>query len=68
MASEDKKQRHEEKSANYDRIERSYGSFCRNFRLPEEVETEKAAGGFFHRYPHSPFVHLPFPFHFSFHS
>ena len=31
----------EEKDENFHRIERSYGSFYRSFRLPSEVDAEK---------------------------
>jgi len=37
----EKKQEKEEKDANYHRIERSYGSFCRSFTLPTSVKTDK---------------------------
>ena len=37
----EKKQEKEEKDANYHRIERSYGSFCRSLMLPTSVETDK---------------------------
>ena len=37
----EKKQEKEEKEANYHRIERSYGSFCRSFQLPTSVKTDK---------------------------
>lgn len=37
----EKKQEKEERDANYHRIERSYGSFCRSFTLPTSVETDK---------------------------
>ena len=31
----------EDKKSNYHRIERSYGSFTRSFRLPDTVDSEK---------------------------
>ena len=34
------KQEKEERDANYHRIERSYGSFCRSFQLPTSVKTD----------------------------
>jgi HSP20 family protein len=37
----EKKQEKEEKDANYHRIERSYGSFCRSFTLPTAVKADK---------------------------
>ncbi len=37
----EKKQEKEERDANYHRIERSYGSFCRSFQLPTSVKTDK---------------------------
>lgn len=37
----EKRQESEEKEDNYLRIERSYGSFDRSFRLPEGVESNK---------------------------
>jgi HSP20 family protein len=37
----EKKQEKEEKEADYLRIERSYGSFCRSFQLPTPVSTDK---------------------------
>ena len=37
----EKKQEKEEKSENYHRVERHYGSFERSFRIPEKVETDK---------------------------
>lgn len=40
--------KHEEKieKKDYHRIERSYGSFCRSFRLPDNVNGEKAKASF----------------------
>lgn len=37
----EKKQEKEEKDANYHRIERSYGSFCRSFTLPTAIKANK---------------------------
>jgi HSP20 family protein len=37
----EKKQEKEEKEADYHRIERSYGSFCRSFQLPTAVRTDR---------------------------
>jgi HSP20 family protein len=37
----ERKQEKEEKDANYHRIERSYGSFCRSFTLPTSVKADK---------------------------
>jgi HSP20 family protein len=37
----EKKQEKEDKSEGYHRIERSYGSFNRSFRIPGKVETDK---------------------------
>lgn len=37
----EKKQEKEEKDANYHRIERNYGSFCRSFNLPTAVKADK---------------------------
>jgi len=37
----EKKQEKEDKDENYHRIERNYGSFQRNFRIPEKVKTDK---------------------------
>jgi HSP20 family protein len=41
-----KNQEKEEKDERYHRVERSYGSFSRSFRLPAGVETEKVTAGF----------------------
>jgi HSP20 family protein len=45
ISGEKKKEERIEKK-NYYRIERSYGSFTRSFRLPTEVQTEKASAKF----------------------
>ena len=37
----ERKNEHEEKEENFHRVVRSYGSFCRAFRLPREVDGEK---------------------------
>jgi len=37
----ERKHEKEEKDANYHRIERSYGSFCRSFELPTTVEFDE---------------------------
>jgi len=37
----EKKQESESKDQNYHRIERSFGSFCRSFRLPSMVKADK---------------------------
>lgn len=37
----EKKQETETKEQNYHRMERSYGSFCRSFRLPSLVKSDK---------------------------
>lgn len=42
----EKKQEKEEKDANYHRIERSYGSFCRSFELPTTVQFDKVKAGY----------------------
>jgi len=36
----EKKQEHEDKSEDYHRIERRYGSFHRSFRIPGKIKTE----------------------------
>lgn len=41
-----KKQEKEEKDANYHRIERSYGSFCRSFALPTSVKADKVKASY----------------------
>jgi len=42
----EKKQETKEEKKDYHRIECSYGSFCRRFRLPQDVESDKAAASF----------------------
>ncbi|OQX10319.1 MAG: hypothetical protein BWK76_20865 [Desulfobulbaceae bacterium A2] len=42
----EKKQETKEEKKNYHRLECSYGSFCRRFRLPQGVEADKAAAAF----------------------
>lgn len=42
----EKSEEDEEKAKNYYRVERSYGSFQRSFRLPCEVETDKVEASF----------------------
>jgi len=37
----ERKMESEDKKSNYHRIERSYGSFTRSFRLPDTVDSEK---------------------------
>jgi len=37
----EKKQEKEDKDENYHRVERHYGSFQRNFRIPEKVKTDQ---------------------------
>jgi HSP20 family protein len=37
----EKKQEREEKEENYHLVERSYGSFARSIRLPNEVQSDK---------------------------
>jgi len=37
----EKKMEKEDKDENYHRVERHYGSFQRNFRIPEKVKTDK---------------------------
>jgi len=37
----EKEQEKEDKDENYHRVERHYGSFQRNFRIPEKVKTDK---------------------------
>lgn len=45
ISGEKKKEEKVEKK-NYFRVERSYGSFARTFRLPKEVQTDKAKANF----------------------
>ncbi|WP_035245340.1 Hsp20/alpha crystallin family protein [Desulfogranum mediterraneum] len=42
----EKKQEEKVERKDYHRLERRYGSFCRRFRLPEEVNSEKAKASF----------------------
>ncbi|MFA5353054.1 MAG: Hsp20/alpha crystallin family protein [Thermodesulfovibrionales bacterium] len=42
----EKKSEEKVEKKNYHRLERSYGSFSRSFRLPEGVQTDKAKAGF----------------------
>ena len=42
----EKKQEKEEKEANYHRIERSHGSFCRSFALPTSVKADKVKASY----------------------
>ncbi len=42
----EKKQEEKIEKKDYHRVERSYGSFCRNFRLPDNVSGEKAKASF----------------------
>lgn len=42
----EKKQEEKVQKKDYHRIERSYGSFCRSFRLPDNVNGEKAKASF----------------------
>ena len=44
----EKKAEHEEKGDNYHRMERSYGSFCRSFTLPCDVERDKVDATYKH--------------------
>ena len=41
-----KKQEEKIERKNYHREERRYGSFCRRFRLPEDVDADKAEASF----------------------
>ncbi len=41
-----KKQETKEEKKDYPRVECSYGSFCRRFRLPQGVESDKSAASF----------------------
>ena len=42
----ERKMEKEEKGETYHRVERSYGSFCRSFTLPAQVEAEKIEANF----------------------
>lgn len=42
----EKKQEEKVEKKDYHRLERSYGSFCRRFRLPENVNSDKARASF----------------------
>ncbi len=42
----EKKQEEKVEKKNYHRVERSYGSFCRSFRLPANVNSDKATASF----------------------
>ncbi|NOZ03421.1 MAG: Hsp20/alpha crystallin family protein [FCB group bacterium] len=42
----ERKYEHEDKKDNFHRIERSYGTFKRSFRLPEEVRADKITAKF----------------------
>lgn len=42
----ERKKEHEEKEANYHRVERSYGKFCRTFQLPSGIQANKIAADF----------------------
>ena len=42
----EKKQEEKVEKKNYHRVERSYGSFCRSFRLPANVNSDKAEASF----------------------
>jgi len=42
----EKKQEDKVEKKDYHRVERSYGSFCRSFRLPENVNADKAKSSF----------------------
>ncbi len=42
----EKKSEEEKKDANFYRLERSFGSFCRSFTLPTPVEAEKIKANF----------------------
>jgi len=45
ISGEKKKEEKTEKK-NYFKLERSYGSFCRSFHLPQKVQTDKAKANF----------------------
>jgi HSP20 family protein len=42
----EKKEEKEEKDANYHRLERSYGSFCRSFTFPTPVQPDKVKASY----------------------
>jgi HSP20 family protein len=42
----EKKQEEKVEKKDYYRVERSYGSFCRNFRLPDDVNSDKVKASF----------------------
>lgn len=42
----ERKQKAEQKGDHYHRVERSYGSFCRTFSLPENVKTSEITASF----------------------
>lgn len=42
----ERKKEQEEKEANYHRVERSYGKFCRTFQLPSGIQANKIAADF----------------------
>jgi len=42
----EKKQEEKTEKKDFHRVERSYGSFCRSFRLPDNVKGEKAKAQF----------------------
>ena len=42
----ERKFEHKEEKAGYHRLERGYGSFARNFSIPETVDAEKVAAAF----------------------
>lgn len=46
ILSGEKKSEEEKKDANFYRIERSFGSFCRSFTLPTPVEADKIKASF----------------------
>jgi len=41
-----KEEEHETKEKNYQRVERSYGSFCRSISLPEGIEADKVTADY----------------------
>ena len=42
----ERKKEQEENEANYHRVERSYGKFCRTFQLPSGIQANKIAADF----------------------